>query len=92
MFTMAMNSSLLFILLLSLLPKTSSQKLPSGDESHFHFRISPAEIFHDTKHLPDGAEVTAYLFKDIVKKWATRMPHGLRTYLQEDQRVCYISI
>ena len=61
-------ASLILAVLVALLEQSTCQKLPTRDENHFHFQISQAEIFYDTKLLPDGAEVTAFLYKDIQKR------------------------
>ena len=45
------------------------QKLPTRDEDHFRFQISHADIFYDTKLLPDGAEVTTYLYKSMPRRY-----------------------
>ena len=38
------------------------QHLPTRDENNFHFQIDHKEVFYDTKMLPDGAQVTAYIY------------------------------
>lgn len=47
---------------------TQGQRLPTRDEKHFQFQISHAEIFYDTKLLPDGAEVSSYIFHNELNR------------------------
>ncbi len=45
------------------------QKLPTRDEGLFQMQIRDKALFHDSSVLPDGAEISAYLFKDTPKRW-----------------------
>ena len=56
------------LLLPAALPAASSQHLPTRDEDNFRFQISHAELFYDTKLLPDGAEVTTFLHQGVWRK------------------------
>ena len=54
---------------LVLMSPVNGQKLPTRDEDHFQFHISHAEIFYDTKLLPDGAEVMSYLLRGVWRRY-----------------------
>lgn len=60
---------LLAVLAMMCPPHTGSQHLPTRDEDHFHFQINHAEIFYDTKLLPDGAEAITYIFNGTHRKY-----------------------
>ncbi len=45
------------------------QKLPTRDEGLFQMQIRDKALFHDSSVLPDGAEISGYLFKDTPKRW-----------------------
>ncbi|ELU07201.1 hypothetical protein CAPTEDRAFT_98130 [Capitella teleta] len=53
-----------FIVLALCLNVVQSQHLPFRDEELFQFHINREEIFYDTKVLPDGAQMQAYLLRD----------------------------
>lgn len=48
--------------------RTAGQHLPTRDELDFQLHRNHPEIFYDTKLLPDGAEVTSYVFKRIASR------------------------
>ncbi|NWH94542.1 NDNF protein, partial [Aegithalos caudatus] len=58
------------LLLLLLLPLNSrSQKLPTRDEELFQMQIRDKAFFHDSSVIPDGAEISSYLFRDTPKRY-----------------------
>ena len=61
---------LLAVLAVMCPPHTGSQHLPTRDEDHFHFQINHAEIFHDTKLLPDGAEAITYMYNGTQRRYS----------------------
>lgn len=57
-------------LLWLLLPLTSrTQKLPTRDEELFQMQIRDKAFFHDSSVIPDGAEISSYLFKDTPRRY-----------------------
>ncbi|NXA80874.1 NDNF protein, partial [Thryothorus ludovicianus] len=57
-------------LLLLLLPLHSKpQKLPTRDEELFQMQIRDKAFFHDSSVIPDGAEISSYLFRDTPKRY-----------------------
>ncbi|XP_043827134.1 protein NDNF [Dromiciops gliroides] len=53
-----------------LLPLTAwAQKLPTRDEELFQMQIQDKAQFHDSSMLPDGAEISSYLFRDTSKRY-----------------------
>ncbi|OBS81802.1 hypothetical protein A6R68_24208, partial [Neotoma lepida] len=57
-------------LLWLLLPLTSrTQKLPTRDEELFQMQIRDKTFFHDSSVIPDGAEISSYLFKDTPRRY-----------------------
>ncbi|NXO12814.1 NDNF protein, partial [Oriolus oriolus] len=58
------------LLLLLLLPLGSRpQKLPTRDEELFQMQIRDKAFFHDSSVIPDGAEISSYLFRDTPKRY-----------------------
>ncbi|NXR60387.1 NDNF protein, partial [Rhadina sibilatrix] len=58
------------LLLLLLLPLNSTpQKLPTRDEELFQMQIQDKAFFHDSSVIPDGAEISSYLFRDTPKRY-----------------------
>lgn len=58
------------VILLLLLPSTTrSQKLPTRDEERFQMQIQDKALFHDLSVIPDGAEISSYLFRDNPKRY-----------------------
>ncbi|XP_066576094.1 protein NDNF [Amia ocellicauda] len=56
-----------FILLLVLAVR--AQKLPTRDEELFQMQIRDKSLFHDSSVIPDGAEISGYLFRDTPKRY-----------------------
>ncbi|KAM7143279.1 protein NDNF [Molossus nigricans] len=57
-------------LLWLLLPLSSrAQKLPTRDEQLFQMQIRDKASFHLSSVLPDGAEISSYLFRDTPKRY-----------------------
>ncbi|XP_074649179.1 protein NDNF-like [Tubulanus polymorphus] len=56
-----------FLVLLMLYERTRAQIFPSKDQKRFH-RNHP-EMFYDSKILPDGIEVTTYLFRGETQRY-----------------------
>ncbi|NXO42132.1 NDNF protein, partial [Locustella ochotensis] len=57
-------------LLLLLLPlHCRPQKLPTRDEELFQMQIRDKAFFHDSSVIPDGAEISSYLFRDTPKRY-----------------------
>ncbi|XP_036618426.1 protein NDNF [Trichosurus vulpecula] len=46
-----------------------AQKLPTRDEELFQMQIQDKGQFHDSSMLPDGAEISSYLFRDTSKRY-----------------------
>ncbi|NXQ51185.1 NDNF protein, partial [Catharus fuscescens] len=58
------------LLLLLLLPlHCRPQKLPTRDEELFQMQIRDKAFFHDSSVIPDGAEISSYLFRDTPKRY-----------------------
>ncbi|NXP92993.1 NDNF protein, partial [Passerina amoena] len=58
------------LLLLLLLPlDCRPQKLPTRDEELFQMQIRDKAFFHDSSVIPDGAEISSYLFRDTPKRY-----------------------
>ena len=54
-----------------LLPLSSrTQKLPTRDEELFQMQIRDKAFFHDSSVIPDGAEISSYLFRDTPKRYS----------------------
>uniref|UniRef100_H0YUL4 Protein NDNF n=2 Tax=Taeniopygia guttata TaxID=59729 RepID=H0YUL4_TAEGU len=65
-----LHCPLLLLLLLLLLPLDSRpQKLPTRDEELFQMQIRDKAFFHDSSVIPDGAEISSYLFRDTPKRY-----------------------
>ncbi|KAF3834533.1 hypothetical protein F7725_027091, partial [Dissostichus mawsoni] len=47
----------------------SAQKLPTRDEGLFQMQIRDKTLFHDSSVIPDGAEISGYLFRDTPKRY-----------------------
>ncbi|XP_057696202.1 protein NDNF [Corythoichthys intestinalis] len=62
------RSGLLLLLLLEVVG-TFAQKLPTRDEGLFQMQIRDKSIFHDSSVIPDGAEISGYLFRDTPKRY-----------------------
>ncbi|XP_051961391.1 protein NDNF-like [Xyrauchen texanus] len=45
------------------------QKLPTRDEGLFQMQFRDKSQFHDSSVLPDGAEISGYLFRDTPKRY-----------------------
>lgn len=45
-----------------------AQKLPTRDEGLFQMQIQDKSLFHDSSVIPDGAEISGYLFRDTPKR------------------------
>uniref|UniRef100_A0A8D2D1Q1 Protein NDNF n=1 Tax=Sciurus vulgaris TaxID=55149 RepID=A0A8D2D1Q1_SCIVU len=57
-------------LLWLLLPLGSrAQKLPTRDEELFQMQIRDKALFHDSSVIPDGAEISSYLFRDTPRRY-----------------------
>ncbi|XP_014396537.1 PREDICTED: protein NDNF [Myotis brandtii] len=54
-------------LLLPLGPR--AQKLPTRNEELFQMQVRDKAFFHDSSVLPDGAEISSYLFRDTPKRY-----------------------
>lgn len=59
-------------LLLPLGPR--AQKLPTRDEELFQMQVRDKAFFHDSSVLPDGAEISSYLFRDTPKRYPDTLP------------------
>ncbi|XP_040895459.1 protein NDNF [Toxotes jaculatrix] len=46
-----------------------AQKLPTRDEGLFQMQIRDKTLFHDSSVIPDGAEISGYLFRDTAKRY-----------------------
>ena len=57
-------------LVLALVLGTVAQKLPTRDEGLFQMQIRDKAVFHDSSVMPDGAEISGYLFRDTPKRYA----------------------
>ncbi|NXO77968.1 NDNF protein, partial [Sitta europaea] len=58
------------LLLLLLLPLGARpQKLPTRDEELFQLQIRDKAFFHHSSVIPDGAEISSYLFRDTPKRY-----------------------
>ncbi|NXO22175.1 NDNF protein, partial [Cisticola juncidis] len=57
-------------LLLLLLPlHCRPQKFPTRDEELFQMQIRDKAFFHDSAVIPDGAEISSFLFRDTPKRY-----------------------
>ncbi|XP_030643137.1 protein NDNF, partial [Chanos chanos] len=56
-------------LVLMLILEAVSQKLPTRDEGLFQMQIRDKALFHDSSIVPDGAEISGYLFRDTPKRY-----------------------
>uniref|UniRef100_A0A3P9HZ45 Protein NDNF n=1 Tax=Oryzias latipes TaxID=8090 RepID=A0A3P9HZ45_ORYLA len=59
------SSALLLLLGLGCL----AQKLPTRDEGLFQMQIRDKSLFHDSSVVPDGAEISGYIFRDTPKRY-----------------------
>lgn len=59
--------SAVLVVLLGLLGALG-QKLPTRDEGLFQMQIRDKSLFHDSSVIPDGAEISGYLFRDTPKR------------------------
>ncbi|CAG5862202.1 unnamed protein product [Menidia menidia] len=59
--------SLLLLMLLGL--GSLAQKLPTRDEGLFQMQIRDKSLFHDSSVIPDGAEISGFLFRDTPKRY-----------------------
>uniref|UniRef100_A0A8C3A2B8 Protein NDNF n=1 Tax=Cyclopterus lumpus TaxID=8103 RepID=A0A8C3A2B8_CYCLU len=59
----------LLVLLVLLGLGTVAQKLPTRDEGLFQMQIRDKSLFHDSSVIPDGAEISGYLFRDTPKRY-----------------------
>ncbi|XP_062412999.1 protein NDNF isoform X2 [Sardina pilchardus] len=57
------------LLTLVLVLGTVAQKLPTRDEGLFQMQIRDKAVFHDSSVMPDGAEISGYLFRDTPKRY-----------------------
>ncbi|NXS30316.1 NDNF protein, partial [Pomatostomus ruficeps] len=57
------------LLLLQLPLGSRPQKLPTRDEELFQMQIRDKAFFHDSSVIPDGAEISSYLFRDTPKRY-----------------------
>ncbi|XP_054646743.1 protein NDNF [Dunckerocampus dactyliophorus] len=57
------------LLLLVFLQGAVPQKLPTRDEGLFQMQIRDKSLFHDSSVIPDGAEISGYLFRDTPKRY-----------------------
>uniref|UniRef100_V9KKV5 Protein NDNF n=1 Tax=Callorhinchus milii TaxID=7868 RepID=V9KKV5_CALMI len=55
------------LLLLAMNPR--AQKLPTRDEELFQMQLRDKSLFHDSSVIPDGAEISGYLFRDTPKRY-----------------------
>lgn len=51
-----------------------AQKLPTRDEGLFQMQIRDKSLFHDSSVIPDGAEISGYLFRDTPKRYGRQTP------------------
>ncbi|KAG8592875.1 hypothetical protein GDO81_000650 [Engystomops pustulosus] len=58
-----------YIVLVLLPVCLKSQKLPTRDEELFQMQIKDKALFHDSSVIPDGAEISGYLFRDNPKRY-----------------------
>lgn len=56
------------VLLVLLALGALAQKLPTRDEGLFQMQIRDKSLFHDSSVIPDGAEISGYLFRDTPKR------------------------
>ncbi|XP_069778994.1 protein NDNF [Narcine bancroftii] len=56
-------------LLLLLATKSRTQKLPTRDEELFQMQLRDNSLFHDSAIIPDGAEISSFLFRDAPKRY-----------------------
>ncbi|KAM8745679.1 protein NDNF [Acanthopagrus schlegelii] len=57
------------VLLVLLALGALAQKLPTRDEGLFQMQIRDKSLFHDSSVIPDGAEISGYLFRDTPKRY-----------------------
>ncbi|XP_034036444.1 protein NDNF [Thalassophryne amazonica] len=57
------------VLLVLLAVGMLAQKLPTRDEGLFQMQIRDKSLFHDSSVIPDGAEISGYLFRDTPKRY-----------------------
>lgn len=62
------QSVVVLLLLLWGLLGALGQKLPTRDEGLFQMQIRDKSLFHDSSVIPDGAEISGYLFRDTPKR------------------------
>nr|XP_033794143.1 protein NDNF [Geotrypetes seraphini]XP_033794152.1 protein NDNF [Geotrypetes seraphini] len=64
---LSVHHCLTFLLLLPL--GSDTQKLPTRDEELFQMQIRNNILFHDSSVVPDGAEISGFLFRDTPKRY-----------------------
>lgn len=57
------------ISLVLLATNSRTQKLPTRDEELFQMQLRDKSLFHDSSIIPDGAEISSYLFRDAPKRY-----------------------
>lgn len=48
---------------------STAQKLPTRDEGLFQMQVRDKALFHDSSVVPDGAEISGYLFRDTPRRY-----------------------
>lgn len=77
-------------LLLLLLPLSSRpQKLPTRDEELFQMQIRDKAFFHDSSVIPDGAEISSYLFRDTPKRYFY-LVQVRKLYFEDSSFICWV--
>nr|XP_020458967.1 protein NDNF isoform X2 [Monopterus albus] len=61
--------SVLLLLVVLLTLGALAQKLPTRDEGLFQMQLRDKSLFHDSSVIPDGAEISGYLFRDTPKRY-----------------------
>lgn len=76
--------------LLLLLPLSSRpQKLPTRDEELFQMQIRDKAFFHDSSVIPDGAEISSYLFRDTPKRYFC-LHQVKKLYFENSSFICWV--
>ncbi|XP_061095798.1 protein NDNF [Conger conger] len=57
------------VLVLFLAGGGGAQKLPTRDEGLFQSQVRDKALFHHSSVVPDGAEISGYLFRDTLKRY-----------------------
>lgn len=63
-----------WLLWLALALGSRTQKLPTRDEELFQMQIRDKALLHDSSVIPDGAEISGYLFRDTPRRYAPSGP------------------